>query len=324
MRTKPFGHPLPILGAALAAMLFGAPAALAANPVTPIPAMTARLAAKLPLTAIVRAGAALVAVGDYGTIIRSTDDGRTWQQARVPVSSPLTSVHFVDERRGWAVGHGGVILASVDGGASWQLQTVLDERPVLLSVHFTDERSGYAVGAYGTAFRSDDGGATWEPMAVGEGNDADMHLNHLFSTRGGALFIAAEGGLAFRSDDRGASWTKLETDVSGSLWSGFECADGEVVLLGMTGKVIASRDRGQTWQSRETGTEQSLTGGVVLADGGLLVVGSGGVMLRSRAGGAFELEVRADRQNLAAVAAAPAGNIVLAGQLGVERLERTR
>ncbi len=324
MRTKRFGHPLPILAVALAAMVVGAPAAVAANPVASIPAMTARLAAKVPLTAIVRAGAALVAVGDYGTIIRSTDDGKTWQQARVPVASPLTSVHFVNERSGWAVGHGGVILASVDGGATWQVQKVLDERPVLLSVHFADERRGYAVGAYGAAFRSDDGGATWEPMAVGEGNDGDMHLNHLFSTRGGALFIAAEAGLAFRSDDRGESWTKLETDVSGSLWSGFEGADGEVVLLGMSGKVIASRDRGQTWQLRETGTEQSLTGGVGLADGGSLVVGSGGVMLRSKAGGPFELEVRADRQNLAAVAAAPTGNVVLAGQLGVERLERTR
>ena len=322
-RSKRFARILPVVGVVLA-MTFGAPIGAATDVAAVVPAMKARLAAKLPLTGIVRAGGALIAVGDFGTVIRSTDGGRTWQQAAVPVSALLTAVHFVDERRGWAVGHGGVILASVDGGATWQLQATLDERPVLLSVHFLDERQGYAIGAYGAAFRSDDGGASWEAMAVGEGYDADMHLNHVFATRSGALFIAAETGLAFRSEDRGASWTKLETGVSGSLWSGFECADGEVVLLGMSGKVIASGDGGTTWRTRETGTEQSLTSGIVLADGGLLLVGAGGVVLRSKRAGPFELEIRPDRQNLAAVVAASAGDVVLAGQLGVERLERTK
>ncbi len=311
---------LPSLGLAglvLAACVAGLPAARAGDS-TQVPAMQARLAAKVPLTALVRAGDALVALGDYGTVVRSSDGGRSWQQAAVPVSGLLTAAHFIDAQRGWAVGHGGVVLATVDGGVTWTLQQELPEKPVLLSVHFVSPDEGFAVGAYGSAWRTGDGGRSWTPMAVGEGYDADLHLNHIFATRSGALFAAAETGLAFRSTDGGATWVKLDTGVSGSLWSGLEGPGGEVVLLGMSGRVLTSRDGGDSWQVFEHADGQSLTGAVVTADGSLVVVGTGGVVLRGRE--RFEARVRDDRQNLAAVALAADGTLVLAGQLGVERM----
>ena len=322
MTSMQIGRTLLGLCLAASAAVFAAAPADAAK--MPVPAMKARLAAKVPVTGLVRAGNALVAVGDYGTIVRSTDEGKTWQQAEVPVSTLLTAVHFVDETHGWAVGHGGVILATGDGGANWQLQATLEGKPVLLSVYFADAQRGYAVGAYGAAFVTTDGGRNWAPMAVGSGHDADLHLNHIFGARDGKLFIAAESGLAFRSTNRGTNWTKLATGVSGSLWSGLERGDGEIVLLGMSGRVIASRDGGDSWKARETGTEQSLTAGIATANGGLIVVGAGGVVLRGAGSEPLQLEVRADRQNLAAVVAAPTGSVVVAGQLGVERLAAGR
>ena len=52
----------------------------------------------------------LVAVGQRGHVVYSTDSGASWKQASVPVSSDLTAVFFVDDKQGWAVGHDGVIL----------------------------------------------------------------------------------------------------------------------------------------------------------------------------------------------------------------------
>lgn len=71
---------------------------------------------------ISRAGSRVIAVGMHGAILYSDDQGKTWSQARVPVSVLLTAVHFVNERLGWAVGHNGVVLHSADGGANWQRQ----------------------------------------------------------------------------------------------------------------------------------------------------------------------------------------------------------
>ena len=287
-------------------------------PASETPAMQARLASKAGLVAVAQAGGSLVAVGDFGTVVRSTDGGQTWSQAAsVPVSGLLTAVTFADAKNGWAVGHGGVILVTSDGGDNWAIQQMVEGKPVLLSVLFTDAEHGYAVGAYGTALATVDGGRNWTPMTVGEGRDADLHLNHIFAGRDGALFTAGESGAAFRSRDGGAHWERLHTGVTGSLWGGLARRDGRVLLVGMSGRVLESSDGGDSWKVLESGTTQALTGGVELADGGLVMVGSGGAVVASQ-GGQLATSIRADRQNLAAVVEG-GGALVLLGQSGILR-----
>ena len=86
------------------------------------PAQISPLASRSLLQAVAKAGDRLVAVGQRGHIVVSTDGGTTWKQSPVPVSSDLTAVYFVDDKQGWAVGHDGVILHTADGGDTWQLQ----------------------------------------------------------------------------------------------------------------------------------------------------------------------------------------------------------
>lgn len=79
-------------------------------------------ASKALMLDITRAGPALLVAGDRGYILRSMDQGMSWQQIATPVSTALTDLWFVDEQYGWATGHGGVVLHTRDGGSSWQLQ----------------------------------------------------------------------------------------------------------------------------------------------------------------------------------------------------------
>ena len=109
--------------AAISLLLFAtawtlAPLAVAAGfaDVLDTPAQRTPLASKSLLNGIARAGTRLVAVGQRGHIVVSTDGGANWKQSAVPVSSDLTAVYFVDEKRGWAVGHDGVVLHTDDGG----------------------------------------------------------------------------------------------------------------------------------------------------------------------------------------------------------------
>src|SRR6187455_2026990 len=107
-----------MLGAVLAvAIAASAHAAPFLDPLD-VPAQLSPLAGKSLVQAVARAGATLVAVGQRGHILVSADDGKSWRQSPVPVSSDLVSVFFVGERKGWAVGHDGVILATADGGAT--------------------------------------------------------------------------------------------------------------------------------------------------------------------------------------------------------------
>ena len=153
------------------------------------PAPMSPLASKALMQGAARAGDRLVAVGQRGHIVVSNDGGATWQQSPVPVSSDLTAVYFVNDKKGWAVGHDGVILATSDGGATWALQldgkraneAVLADlerkaaaQPTeslkamlaeakrnqeqgadkpFLDVWFADEKTGYVVGAYNLIFQ---------------------------------------------------------------------------------------------------------------------------------------------------------------------------
>ena len=78
------------------------------------------LATESMLLDITRAGDTLVAVGERGHIVISTD-GESWQQVEVvPTRSTLTSVFSVGNRL-WAGGHDAVIITSGDGGDGYLL-----------------------------------------------------------------------------------------------------------------------------------------------------------------------------------------------------------
>jgi len=65
------------------------------------------------------------AVGDGGTVLRTTDGGATWAPQASGVAFDLTAVTALDAFRARAVGDGEGILVTDDGGSTWRLQTAL-------------------------------------------------------------------------------------------------------------------------------------------------------------------------------------------------------
>lgn len=58
------------------------------------------------------------AVGDNGTILKTTDGGNTWGLQTSGTTESLQSVHFINTQTGYIVGTNGVILKTVTGGGS--------------------------------------------------------------------------------------------------------------------------------------------------------------------------------------------------------------
>lgn len=289
------------------------------------PATPSRLASKSLLLDAVRAGERIVAVGAWGHVLLSDDEGTSWRQAaRVPTQATLTAVGFADPREGWAVGHDGVILHTGDGGERWELQrTSTEDEAPLLSVCFLDRRHGFAVGAFGLLLETRDGGQSWRRRALGGSPDdgEDPHLNHVFRGPQGTLFIAAEFGSVYRSADRGASWTRLQLPYEGSFWGGLALDDGALLVVGMRGHAFRSEDRGESWLRVATGTDQSLQSAALLADGRIVAVGLGGTLLVSADGGRhFTARTEPDRLGIAAALGATERRLLLFGEAGVRRL----
>ncbi len=191
-------------------------------------------------------GRTVVAVGAYGHVLRSGDNGVTWQLAVPPVRATLTGIFMIDAQRGWAVGHDAVILHTADGGVTWSVQYQgTDLQASFLDVGFLDAQNGFAVGAYGLFLATADGGRTWTQRQV---IADDYFLNRLTIGPTGTLYIAGEHGTLLRSTDRGATWTPSPTDYDGSFYGILPLGERTLLAYGLRGRIYRSEDDGGTWQ----------------------------------------------------------------------------
>ena len=310
------------------------------------PATASPLAQRGLLLGLARAGDAVVAVGQRGHALVSSDAGGHWQQAAVPVSSDLVAVSFPTPQAGWAVGHDGVVLHTADGGKTWTRQ--LDGRALgevlvsyykaagddkwrgeaerfaaqgpenpFLDVWFRDANNGYIVGAFGLILKTADGGAHWEPL---------MHLTdnpkalHLYAVRGigSDVYVVGEQGTALKLDAASGRFKALELPYKGSLF-GVVGREGAVVVHGLRGTVLRSTDGGASWQTVNTGLAVGLTANTLDERGRIVIVSQAGHVIVSADNGASFTPVKVERpQPAAAVVAADKATLVLAGPRGVQ------
>jgi len=220
------------------------------------------------------------AVGQWGTILATSDGGETWSKQRMDtaVDQPLFSVHFMNDRDGIAVGLWSMLLQTHDGGKTWT-KTTLPKPP--------------------------------------DGGKADRNLYHVFADAKGGLYISAEQGTVLKSTDGGTNWDYLATGGKGSLWSGVAMPDGRIVVGGLLGSLFQSSDGGATWQPLKTDTKSSIT--ALTAFGNELIgVGLDGLVIKQKAGGAsFEVKQREDRAMLTSSLTNAAGKTILFAREGV-------
>ena len=347
-------RPFLLLVAAIASLALLAPVAWSVTPPN-VNAVKSKLVTEALLLGVTRAGKRIVAVGEYGDVVLSDDDGNTWRQAKnVPTTVTLTAVDFIDDKTGFAVGHDTVILQTTDGGETWVKQYGGGESDnALLSVYFKDANHGWAVGAFNFTAETTDGGKTWverqtlipvKPGATTEGaapapppkpgapvdpyaaaTGDENHLNAMFAgPDADTIFVAAEAGAIYRSLNGGATWEKVLSGYIGSFWGGLTAKDGSVYATGMRGNLWRSTDKGATWAKLDTsGADQSIAGGIQLADGSLVFVGLGGQVLYSKDGQKFTLTYRADRKGLNAVIQDGSDKLLVFGEAGVQEQSMT-
>ena len=151
----------------------------------------------------------LFAVGQNGTIIKTTDGGDNWSVLLSGMDEDLFSVDFEDAQNGWAVGYGGTILHTIDGGINWGKQpTGISEQ--LQSVHFVNAATGWAVGQNGSVLKTTDGGyvTLFPPKLISPAN-----LSNDISTNPTLTWSTCSGATSYRlqvSTDRYFAGTILD------------------------------------------------------------------------------------------------------------------
>jgi len=99
------------------------------------------------------------AVGDHGTILKTTNGGTNWVALLSGTNQWLNSVYFADANTGFAVGGStrSIILKTTNGGNNWVVWSS-GTNEWFRSVYFTDTNTGYTVGYNGTILKTTNGG----------------------------------------------------------------------------------------------------------------------------------------------------------------------
>ena len=264
-----------------------------------------------------------VAVGDGGTILRSSDGGLSWALVSSPVADQLRGVSF-HGNVGLAVGIAGHVLRTTDAGLSWTQENRPTTR-ILFSVSMGN-RMDVITGEEGWIFVSTDEGLTWTPRTAGTASplfgvsvsgDVGVGVGGLGATvnsanrgagwglqvlgAGQAAFYATSfvnnstgwavgsytptGSLILRSDNSAFTWV-LQTAPTTSILFGVSFATfDEGTVVGFNGTIAHTTNGGASWTIQPSGVSQTLNS-VSFADPLLgIAVGGQGTILRTSSGG---------------------------------------
>lgn len=225
-------------------------------------------------------GNSLVAVGNTGNRMRSTDGGTTWT-----LLSSTGSVwwHDVTTDSGGnllAVGESGAYASSSDLGATWTSASLGN------SSHFYDidrasSSTGYIVGAGGTVLYYANATGRW---SVGSPNVTE-DLYAVQDNGDGTAWIVGNAGRMLKAANSGVSWTNLGVVSSRNLRGVYFSSSSTGWVVGEYGTLRKTTDGGSSWSdvSVDGLSEQHLYD--IQASGDSIVVVGDKIVLLSEDGG---------------------------------------
>jgi len=231
------------------------------------------------------------ACGRWGTILHTSDGGKTWQRQNSGIKFTLADIFFIDSKLEWAVGNEGTILHTVDGGLVWKKQI----SPVdyyHTGVFFVTSQKGWISTDQTHILYTDDGGRTWQVQF----QDVEFRLKSISFSDAFNGWAVGEYGYIYHTDDGGKSWQHQggflrfndETaDIEGGIFL-FEvlAIDAKTAwAMGLDGHVIRTEDGGKNWLKIETNVPQTPLFCITYHEAGHMAIGGRGVFVVSKDSG---------------------------------------
>ena len=151
-----------------------------------------------------------LAVGTYGTVLRTIDGGKNWDNVTFNNKNDIKGVHFSSGLTAWLLLINGDLYKSTDGGLNWISVVYSSSFFNANEVYFVDANYGWIIESYSSnprIYKTIDGGLTWNFSYLGIPNQSGNNL--LFTDRNVGYFTANEN--LFKTTDGGVSWLKINS-----------------------------------------------------------------------------------------------------------------
>jgi photosystem II stability/assembly factor-like uncharacterized protein len=211
------------------------------------------------------------------------------------LTTPASSIEFIDSLHGWAAGGSDAIYRTTNGGLTWIAYS--STAPFLVkSISFTDSLNGWIVGTDGITgdiIHTTDGGKTWSWQL--EKYPRQYLATHSFSKNRNITIgqthhgiSSLDSGMIAETTDGGKTWTEQTTSDSIFLYK-IQFADslrGWIVAdINKNGGLLRTRDGGHSWEVLTGPLFRSICFIDSLNGWGIAEVPSGGEIFRTTDGG---------------------------------------
>jgi photosystem II stability/assembly factor-like uncharacterized protein len=200
-----------------------------------------------------------IAVGDTGTILRTTD-GSTWTMATSSTENNLWTIGLLPGSNGmtWiAGGDDGTILRSTDGGMGWQkISSGMAPGSFIFSVTAIDPTTVFVAGGdfavfSGVVLKSTDAGLTWTSKPIPGTTFIDkvsFATPMIGYAAGNDVTSGTPKGKILKTTDGGATWTNVKT--TDNILSSIKAVSADVAIaVGRAGGIDRTTDGGVTWST---------------------------------------------------------------------------
>ena len=192
----------------------------------------------------------ILVVGDYGTVLSTTDQGESWQRTKLPTRASLIAVAACEDGRFVAIDTVRTAWVSDTEGANWRnhpLET--EESP--MAVACDPQGRFWVTASYSTLISSDDLGESWNAQTQEE----DMQLTNIQWLDSEHALVTGEFGALFLTEDGGETWQR-GNDIPNEFYpiaAHFKSLD-EGWVAGLSGTILHTVDGGESWQHQEAQT----------------------------------------------------------------------
>lgn len=237
-------------------------------------------------------GINIIAVGNAGKIMRSTNAGATWASYNY-TSDNFKSVFSLNNDV-WIAGDNGNVYKTSKTNSPITPYNV-GESFTINSICFESPDIGFLCGDNGKIYKSENGGQTWILINTGIPN---VKLNSIACLDNQKLIVAGNEGALFSSINRGNSWTQETSGTTKNLLSA-EYFDDGIVVTGEYGTILTKEGQ-NSWSAVVSRTDSDIRGISGTSFSNVHICGGGG-FIRNNAGGSsnfFRFEINPMLANL--------------------------
>jgi photosystem II stability/assembly factor-like uncharacterized protein len=276
------------------------------------------------LRAMAFAGTTGYAVGDFGTLLKTTDAGDTWSGLPAGTFSNLTEVEALDGGSTVVAGGGCVARLSVDGGQSFTriaftpVESSCPDGSHLAALWYVSATHGYILLNDGSVLETNNGTDFATKTAIpgtrqAGGGVQPTDIVFLTDTSG---FVTTADGNIYATTDSGVSWKSVSNTNRPVRAISF--ASSKVgYAVGDGGLFLKTSDGGATWVPKDTGVGENYSAVRCADESACVTTTQSGtkLVITTTGGNAFSLPTLSTDPLLAAAFASPT-RLAAAGQQG--------